>query len=93
MNLSVDGLVAAATVLPKFTLFKFWAPPHRFAWFGCETLEPLRRFSFSFTLKMDFSLFIYALFSSGLSRGFLVYWSKKRKYLFFTVAFSEKERT
>ena len=46
-------VVAAATVLPKFTLFKFWAPPHRFAWFGRETLEPLRHFSFSFTLRMD----------------------------------------
>ena len=64
-----------------------------FAWFGRETLEPLRHFSFSFTLKMDVSWFIYALFSFGLSRGCLVFWSKKRKIFFFGVSFSKKEWT
>ena len=43
--------------------------------------------------KMDVSWFIYALFNFGLSRGCLVFWSKKRKILFFRVAFSKKERT
>ena len=34
---------------------------------------------FRFTLKMDVSRFMYALVSFGLSRGCLVYWSKKKR--------------
>ena len=34
---------------------------------------------FRFTLKMDVSRFMYALFSFGLSRGCLVYWSIKER--------------
>ena len=35
--------------------------------------------SFRLTLNLDVSWSIYALFSFGLIRGCLVYWSKKRK--------------
>ena len=87
-------VVAAATVLPKFIFYLNSGPllivlPDLII----KLLNLLGVSSFRLTLKLDFSWSIYALFSFGLSRGCLVYWSKKRKSLFLRVAFSEKERT
>ena len=79
--LNLVGCVAAAIVSPQIYFYlKFWAPPHHFL-LGLivKFLSLAGLSSFHFSLKMYVSRFISVLFSFGLSRRCLVYWSKKRK--------------